>query len=121
MVTSTRKQLIKVKNSTFEIELFYLSDDAHDHARFSRRRKAEIKPGIAAYFPSAEDVIIQKLRWCRAGKRTKDFSDVVAVLQVQDPKHLDWAYIEDWCAKHETTDLLTAAKSEAAPAWEDHA
>jgi hypothetical protein len=27
--------------------------------------------------------------------------------------------IKDWCAKHETLDLLAEAKTEATPAWED--
>jgi len=117
MVTSTRKELIKVKNSPFEIELFYLSKDAHDSTRFDRRQKVEIMPGVAACLPTAEDVIIQKLRWCRSAKRAKDFADVVAVLQVQGPERLDWPYIENWCAKHQTLDLLAEAKTEAAPAW----
>jgi len=119
MVTSTRKELIKVKDSPFEIELFHLSEDAHDSARFARRQKVEIAPGVSACLPTAEDVIIQKLRWGRVAKRTKDFADVVAVLQVQGPDRLDWSYIEDWCTKHQTLKLLAAAKTEAAPAWED--
>lgn len=120
MVSSTRKELIKVKDSPFEIELFHLSDDEHDSSRFKRRQKIEILPGVIACLPTAEDVIIQKLRWSRAGKRAKDFDDVVAVLQVQGPRSLDWTYIEDWCAKHQTLDLLTAAKFQAASAWDDN-
>lgn len=119
MVTSTRKELIKVKDSPFEIELFHLSNDAYDSTRFDRRQKVEIMPGVAACLPTAEDVIIQKLRWCRGAKRAKDFADVVAVLQVQGPKRLDWPYIEGWCAKHQTLDLLAEAKTEAAPVWEE--
>jgi len=119
MVTSTRKELIKVKGSPFEIELFHLSNDAHDRSRFGRRQSIEIMPGVCAYLPTAEDVIIQKLRWSRGAKRAKDFADVVAVLQVQGPARLDWPYIEEWCAKHQTLDLLAEAKTEAAPAWED--
>jgi hypothetical protein len=40
------------------------------------------------------------------------------VIQVQGFA-LDWAYIEKWCAKHGTLDVLAEAKSEAALAWED--
>jgi len=119
MVTSTHKELIKVKGSPFEIELFHLSEDAHDRTRFDRRKRVEIMPGVNTCLPTAEDVIIQKLRWSRGAKRAKDFADVVAVLQVQGPDRLDWAYIEEWCAKHQTLDLLAEAKTEAAPAWED--
>jgi hypothetical protein len=119
MVTSTRKELIRIKDSVFEIELFHLSTDEHDSTRFSRRNKVEIMPGVNVFLPTAEDVIIQKLRWSRGAKRAKDFADVVAVMQVQGPNALDWAYIEDWCGKHETLDLLSEAKSEAVFAWED--
>ena len=90
MVTSTRKELIRVIDSVFEIELFHLSKDSHDSARFARRQKVSIIPGVEAWLPTAEDVIIQKLRWCRGAKRSKDFADAVAVLQVQGPGRLDW-------------------------------
>lgn len=96
MVTSTRKELIRVKNSPFEIELFHLSADDHDSTRFARRRKFEVFPGVEAYLPTPEDVVIQKLRWSRGAKRPKDFADAIAVLQVQGPDRLDWPYIEEW-------------------------
>lgn len=119
MITSTRKDLIKVKDSPFEIELFHLSDDAHDTARFERRQKVEIAPGVNACLPTAEDVIVQKLRWCRSAKRAKDFADVVAVLQVQGGSNLDWHYIENWCTEHQTLELLAEAKMAAAVAPDD--
>lgn len=54
MVTSTRKELIRVKDSVFEIELFHLSKDAHDKARFARRHKVPFIPGAEAWLPTAE-------------------------------------------------------------------
>ncbi|BCU77359.1 hypothetical protein [Luteolibacter sp. LG18] len=118
MVTSTRKELLRVKDSLFQIELFHLSNDAHDQSRFERRRFIEIFPGSSVWLPTAEDVIVQKLRWANGAKRPKDFADAVAVLQVQGTA-LDWSYIEKWCAEHGTLDVLAEAKTEAAPAWED--
>jgi hypothetical protein len=72
---------------------------------------------VEVSLPTAEDVIIQKLRWSRGAKRPKDFADTVAVMQVQG-KSLDWTYIEQWCAQHETLDLLAEAKEEASVVWE---
>ena len=118
MVTSTRKELLRVRDSLFEIELFHLSEDPHDRSRFSRRRQIEIFPGSTVWLPSPEDVIIQKLRWSSRAKRSKDFADAVAVMQVQG-KALDWPYIEHWCDQHRTLDVLADAKAEAAPAWDD--
>ncbi len=34
MVTSTRRELLRVRDSLFQIELFRLSDDSHDRSRF---------------------------------------------------------------------------------------
>ncbi len=118
MVTATNRRIIEIPSLPFSIELFELSSDEHDQLRFSRRRKLTLL-GREAWLPTAEDVIIQKLRWSRGAKRAKDFADVVAVMQVQGPARLDWSYIEEWCGKHETLDLLAEAKAEAAYAWED--
>jgi len=118
MVTATHRRIIEIPSLPFTIELFELSPDEHDQLRFSRRKKLTLL-GREAYLPTAEDVIIQKLRWSRGAKRAKDFDDVVAVMQVQGPDKLDWTYIEEWCGKHETLDLLKQAKAEAAPAWEE--
>jgi hypothetical protein len=118
MVTTTHRRIIEIPSLPFTIELFELSSDEHDQLRFSRRRKLTLL-GREAWLPTAEDVIIQKLRWSRGAKRPKDFADVVAVMQVQGPARLDWPYIEEWCEKHDTLDLLAEAKAEAAFAWED--
>ena len=116
MVTSTRRELLRVRDSLFQIELFRLSDDPYDLTRFERRRKVEIFPCMGVFVPSAEDVIVQKLRWCQAAGRSKDFADVVGVMQVQGPL-LDWTYVEKWCVAHGTMALLAEAKAEAVWAW----
>jgi hypothetical protein len=117
MVTGTWRQLIQVPKIPFTIELFELSRDAHDQSRFERRRKLTLL-SRQAWLPSAEDVITQKLRWCKGAKRSKDFDDAVAVLGVQGENALDWPYIEKWCAEHGTLDVLAEAKAEAAVVWE---
>lgn len=118
MVTATQRELLRVKDSLFQIELFRLSDDAHDRMRFGRRIRQTIVPGVDVSLPTAEDVIIQKLRWSRGAKRPKDFADTVAVMQIQG-KSLDWPYIEHWCALHDTLDVLAEAKAEASVVWEE--
>ena len=112
MVTSTRREILRIEGSAFEIELFRLSDDPHDQARFARRRPEEIFPGMSVYLPSAEDVIVQKLRWSAAAKRPKDFGGVLAILQVQG-SGLDWGYIRKWCGQHGILELLEKARTES--------
>lgn len=62
--------------------------------------------------------MIQKLRWCKGARRSKDYDDAVAVMAVQG-NTLDRDYIGQWCAAHDTLDVLAEAKAEAEPAWED--
>jgi len=114
MVTSTRREILRIEGTAFQIERFRLSDDPHDRERFARRMSEEIFPGQQVFLPTAEDVIVQKLRWNASAKRSKDFADVVAVMQVQW-KTLDWPYIEKWCALHGTMGILGQAKAGAAP------
>lgn len=118
MVTGTWRQIIQVPSIPFAIELFELSRDSHDELRFSRRRRLTLL-SRDAWLPTPEDVIVQKLRWCVGGRRSKDFDDAVAVMAVQGRRVLDWPYIEKWCAEHGTLEVLTQAKAEAALAWED--
>lgn len=118
MVTGTWRQIVQVPEIPFMIELFELSSDPHDQSRFARRRKLTLL-SRESWLPTPEDVIVQKLRWSKGAKRTKDFDDVVAVMGVQGEAALDWPYIEKWCAAHGTLDVLAEAKAEAAPAWED--
>lgn len=106
-VQMTTKHVIKHLGTGFSIELFLLSEDAHDQLRFER--KVRIQDGLLdAYLPTAEDVIIQKLRW---GRR-KDRDDVIDVILAQH-EALDWPYIQAWCEQHGSVDRLKAALQEA--------
>jgi hypothetical protein len=109
MVTATRKELLLIDGSDFQIELFHLSDDEFDRSRFGRRVKAELPGGMNVWMPRPEDVVVQKLRWAKGGARTKDFDDVVSVLKFQ--RELDFPYIEHWCGIHGTLELLEQARS----------
>ncbi len=98
--TGTYRQILHHKNSPFKVELFFLSTDAHDQSRFSRRRAVKFFDR-QFWLPSPEDVIITKLRWAR----NRDKDDVKDVMSVQRGK-LDWKYIEEWCGRHGTLALM---------------
>ena len=55
--------------------------------------------------PTAEDVIITKLRWFAKVRRNKDWDDARDVIAVQGDA-LDWDYIHSWCDKHGTRQIL---------------
>lgn len=87
----------------FTVELFELQDDAFCTSEFARRaRKFVPLLGRELWLPTAEDVVVQKIRW----GRSKDLDDARDVLAVQGPETLDMAYIENWCAAHGTEGRL---------------
>jgi hypothetical protein len=98
--TGTFRQVLRHKNKTFKVELFLLSQDPHDQARFARRRAVPLFER-RVWLPLPEDVIITKLRWAR-GKDKDDARDVMAVQQ----EKLDWPYVEEWCRLHGTLPLM---------------
>jgi hypothetical protein len=103
-VTGTVRHVITLVGSPFVCELFELSDDAHDRARFARRVAARVLTRDS-FVASAEDTIITKLRWAMGANRPKDREDVRSILAVQGPR-LDRAYLDRWSAAHGTAQLL---------------
>ena len=80
-----------------KVELFELFDDPFVMEQFRRRRHMLVPTlKVETYVPTAEDVIVQKLRWAR----DKDLSDALDVLIVQEPKNLDMDYVRHWCCEH---------------------
>jgi hypothetical protein len=103
-ITMTTKYLLEVVDHAFFVELFELSDDPFDRERFSRRREVSLYGG-QVWLPTAEDVIVMKLRWYARGERPKDREDIRSVLAMQSHK-LDWLYIESWCDRHGSREHL---------------
>ena len=90
----------------FKVELFEMFDDPFVQSEFARRQEVFV-PMLArtTWLPTPEDVVVQKLRW----GRSKDLDDARDVLAVQGPETLDMNYIEQWCARHGTTERLKTA------------
>lgn len=87
------------------VEFFGLFDDPFVMESFGRRRQIHsIQLSRSIWLPTAEDVIVQKLRW----GRPKDLEDARDVTAVQGPETLDTGYIEGWCSEHGTTARWTS-------------
>ena len=111
-VTATLRNIIRVEGSAFKVELFRLSTDPHDQERFRRRISTKVE-GRMIYLPTAEDVVVMKLRWGRELKRPKDLDDLRNVILLQQVT-LDWDYVYEWCDRHETRELLDEIRREIA-------
>jgi len=112
-VTMTTRFVAKVAESPFKIEFFLLSSDPHDRERFRRRRKVAAA-GREVWLPTAEDVIITKLRWSLHGHRSKDRDDARDVIAVQGDR-IDWDYVHTWCEQHGTRGLLDEIRQSIPP------
>jgi len=102
LMTGTVRRVIRFKPINFVLEFFQLSDDPFDQSRFQRRLQVQSSVlGGSVWLPTAEDVIVQKLRW----SRPQDLLDVENVMCVQK-ENLDWIYIRHWTDLHGTTSTL---------------
>jgi hypothetical protein len=108
--TGTFRDTLLHVGTGFKVELFHLSSDPHDQERFARRR-AVLFDGQPTAIPTAEDVIVTKLRWAR----DKDLADVRDVIAVQGDAALDWDYIHRWTAQHGTRARLDAIRASIPP------
>lgn len=109
-ISGTFKNLITIQDSHFVIELFRLGKDPHDQERFRRRISTRIYDR-SVWIPTAEDVIVMKLRWLRS----KDEMDIADVIAVQQDEKLDWDYIYRWADIHGTRAALDKIRQSIPP------
>lgn len=98
----------------FKVDVFPLSDSRFDRSAMARKVRIELAPGLNAHCQSAEDMILQKLRWYELGNRVSDrqWHDVVKMLEVQ--RHsVDAQYLEAWAEILHVQELLRQASIEA--------
>ncbi len=112
-VTGAYRHHIRLEDNAFIFEFFHLTRDPHEQSRF-RRRTRVLLMDRQVWLPTAEDVIITKLRWSLIARRGKDRDDVRDVLAVQRDR-LDWVYIYPWCDLHGTRALLDEIRQSIPP------
>lgn len=84
----------------------YLSDDSA-FAASQMVRRLRVDEGF--YVASAEDTVLQKLRWRQASQSEKQWRDVLGILKVQQ-HDLDNTYLDDWAARLGLTADLAAVR-----------
>jgi len=103
--------------SPLKVDFFVLGDAPFDREEFARASLASLTGGEGAQqvpIKSAEDLILRKLAWYRAGSEVSDhqWADVLGVMRAQKAK-LDREYLRQWALELGVADLLTRALDEA--------
>lgn len=99
----------------FKVDVFVLADTEPARLEMSRKERYEVAEGRSLYVASAEDVVLQKLRWYRLGNEVSDrqWRDVLAVLKVNEDR-LDLDYLRSAAPDLGVEDLLERALIAAA-------
>lgn len=105
--------------STFKFDIFPLARDVFSQTQFGRRKFSETKSlgdPIECAVASAEDTILNKLRWYRLGGETSErqWNDLRGVVRVQGSA-LDLSYLNTWAPKLGVADLLERLLTEDLP------
>jgi len=96
--------------SGWKVDLILRKDRPFSRSEFERRQRVDID-GMEVWVATAEDTIVAKLEWARAGQSERQIRDVVGILELSGDG-LDRAYIEHWIAELGLEDLWARAISE---------
>lgn len=100
----------------FKVDVFVVKKRPFHHSQMERRTAQVIAtdPDRTAYVATAEDTILAKLEWYRMGGDVSEqqWRDVLGVMKVQADR-LDLAYLRQWAAQLNISDLLERAIKEA--------
>lgn len=93
----------------FKVDVFILKQRPFDLNQMERRISQVIgnAPEEWAYFSTAEDIILAKLEWYKAGgeKSERQWRDILGVLNLQGDR-LDFQYLHNWAGRMGIQDLL---------------
>jgi hypothetical protein len=95
----------------WKVDFIFRKNRPFDIEGFSRRRAVQID-GAEVVCISAEDSILSKLEWAKAGESDMQMRDVLSVVLVQSDV-LNYAYLEKWAKELGVEDRLDAVLAEA--------
>lgn len=112
-VKSGRMRTLQITDmeSISRADLVVAGTDEFERLKFERRRVIEFE-GVALYFASPEDVILNKLQWRQRSGSEKQWRDVLGILKVQI-ESLDYNYLNVWALRLSIAADLNQAMSEA--------
>ena len=96
----------------FKVDVFVLKQRSFDINQMQRRISQPVgdSPEDRAFFSTAEDIVLAKLEWFRAGGETSErqWRDILGMLDIQGER-LDFEYLQKWAAILGIQDLLQRA------------
>jgi hypothetical protein len=100
------------QETALKVDFFVLGDTSFDREQLARRRASPVLDAgdRTVFVSSAEDLVLRKLEWYRAGNGVSDrqWRDVLGVLKVQAGR-LELAYLRRWAAVLGLGELLERA------------
>ena len=104
-------------DTMIKIDVFVAKDRPFERRALARRSTIEVGGEPRATLPvaSAEDIVLAKLEWYRAGGESsaRQWEDVLGVLRTSAAGSLDLEYLRAGAAELDVTDLLSRAIAEA--------
>lgn len=94
---------VVVYESGWKVDLILCKERPFSRLEFQRRSRIELG-GLAVWMATAEDTIVAKLEWAKAGESERQIRDVAGILQASGDR-LDRAYIERWVGELGLLDL----------------
>jgi len=92
-----------------KLDFWLLKDSLFDKSRFSRKVVVKVL-GQKMFFATAEDTVLQKLRWYQISPIEKSLIDAAFVYQIQY-KNLDQKYLSKWAKVLKVTKMLNKLKT----------
>jgi len=104
--------------TNIKVDLFVVGDDEPDAMQLRRHQPRQLTedPASVVYFHSHEDILLQKLKWFRAGGEVSDrqWRDVLAIVRVRGDS-LDRHYLGRQAMALSVSDLLDRLWSSSGP------
>ncbi len=101
-----------------KVDLFVMGATPIESQQMDRRMRVQLpdRAGAALYVYTAEDILLQKLRWYRLGREISDrqWRDILGIITVQAGA-LDLEYLRSAAPRIDVSDLLSRALAEAGP------
>lgn len=97
--------------TNWKVDIMFLQPTPFDGSRCNRRKRVELFPGLHAYIPTVEDMILVKLEWAKLAESERQIRDATSMIEV-NRESLDFDYLDRWAKELSIGGLLQSVLSE---------